>query len=398
MTSTRPDAVARADPDAIAGEVEGPGSALHVLMMLSAIQMGGAERVLIRLIPHLERTGVAVTLCTVTDRVDPVLDAELTATRVRRTSLGAQRGFDAGAWRRLRRLLTHGGFAVVHAHDSQSQTVAGFVGRTTRVPVVVTRHVVAENLPTRRARARALAARLAMEVGATQVVAVSDAARHEVQTSTRMPAARVRTVHNGIDTDHFVADLDRAAARAALGWEPDRPTVTIVAVARPEKGHEVLFAALPALRERIPGVVVKLVGVEPGEAIVRARPDLAGVVDAVGVHHDVRPAIAASDVVVLPSWYEALPTVLLEAGAMERPVVATRVGGVPEIVDDGRTGLLVEAGDAGALAERLARLLLDPVAGQAMGRAARTLVRDRFSYPVQAAALRALYDELVGVP
>jgi glycosyltransferase involved in cell wall biosynthesis len=366
--------------------------------MLSAIQMGGAERVLIRLLPHLARAGVVPTVCTVTDVVDPDLDDELAATGVARMSLGARRAFDPGGWWRLRRLLVSDAFDVVHTHDSQSQTVAGFVGRTTRMPVIMTRHVIADDVGRRRGRGRARAARWAARVGATEVVAVSDAVGDRVRAETGLSRQRVRTIYNGIDTEHFSPHAGGASGRGPGPGARTRPTLAMIAVMRPEKGHAVLLDALVRLRARVPDVALQLVGTGYMEPTLRARAAAMGdAVDFLGVLHDVRPVLEASDVVVLPSQLEALPTVLLEAGAMGRPVVATRVGGIPEIVEDGRTGLLVDVGDPDALADQLAQLLLDPPRARAMGCAARARVKERFSLPVQAAALRALYDEVSGV-
>jgi glycosyltransferase involved in cell wall biosynthesis len=114
-----------------------------------------------------------------------------------------------------------------------------------------------------------------------------------------------------------------------------------------------------------------------------------------GPRDDMPDLMAACDVVVLPSRAEALPTALMEAAAAGRPVVATRVGGVPEVVEDGRTGLLVPAGDPHALARALASVLADPVRAAALGDAARALARQRFGIDRQVERTIELWTRVV---
>ena len=188
----------------------------------------------------------------------------------------------------------------------------------------------------------------------------------------------------------------RKTARHALGIGPTDPVVLVPAVLRAGKGHDVLLEAVPELRRRVPAVRVLLAG--GGELESELRTHAAGLGDAVsflGARGDMPELFAASDVVVLPSLSEALPTALMEAAAAGRPVVATRVGGVPEVVQHDRTGLLVPAGDAAALTEALARLLIDKRQAAACGAAARTLARERFGIDRQVAHTLSLWRRIV---
>ena len=165
-----------------------------------------------------------------------------------------------------------------------------------------------------------------------------------------------------------------AATRARLGIGPG-PLVLYAGKLSPGKGAPVLAAALPELRRAVPGVRVAFAG--KGETVPSAAPD----VHVLGSlpQPDLFALYVAADLVVVPSvWPEPLSRVLLEAMQLGRPVVATRVGGTPEAVDDGVTGLLVERGDAPALARAIAELLLDPERRAKMSAAARERAREAF--------------------
>lgn len=360
------------------------------------MQTGGAERILVDLLPHLTRAGVEASVCTLNTHHDDETAAAFEATGARRIDLDADRIFDPAGWWRFRSILEREPFDLVHAQDHASQIIAGFVGRTVGVPVVMTRHVMKEQPGTWRGRCRSRLVLVAARTGAARVVAVSDAVRREFSRQARIPLDRIERIHNGIDTAFFRRKYSAREARSVLGWDPDRPVVAMISVLRPRKGHEVLFEAVPALREVVPDVAVKVVGSGSSEATIRARAGgLERAVEFLGPRRDVRTILEASEVVVLPSWTEGLPTVALEAGAMGVPVVACNVGGVPEVVDEGETGFLVEAGDAAALADRIGLLLRDRERADRLGRQARERIERDFSLDAQAAATRAVYDEVL---
>jgi glycosyltransferase involved in cell wall biosynthesis len=213
-------------------------------------------------------------------------------------------------------------------------------------------------------------------------------------------------IENGIELERFAGGAPgaRQRVRAALGAGPDEPLVLVPAALRDGKGHDVLLQALPDLRSRVPGVRVLFAGAGEREAALRraARP-LGDAVQFLGLRTDIPDLLSGCDLVVLPSATradgtieEALPTVLLEAAAAGRAVVATRISGIPEIVVDGRTGLLVPPNDPAALADAIATLLLDGARARAYGAAARQLAQQRFAIETQIARTQTLWASLVG--
>jgi glycosyltransferase involved in cell wall biosynthesis len=202
-------------------------------------------------------------------------------------------------------------------------------------------------------------------------------------------------VHNGVAP----APPANGGLRAELGLPDGVPLVGEVARLCDVKGQRELIAALA----EVPDARLVLVGddLEQGGAFrdaLEREAGRAGVRDRVvftGPRPDARALIGELDVLALPSWTEGLPLVVLEAMASARPVVATPVGGTPELVEDGETGLLVPPRDPGALAAALRRLLADADLRRRLGEAGERRVRERFSLDAMTGRVLAIYDEIV---
>jgi glycosyltransferase involved in cell wall biosynthesis len=201
----------------------------------------------------------------------------------------------------------------------------------------------------------------------------------------------VHAVHCGIDTEAFRRDGAQGAEHG------ERVEVLTVAALEPRKGLDVLLRAL----DQVPGINLTMVGegAERGhleqlvaELGLGPRVRLLG---AVGQHR-LAELYGAADVFCLPSFAEGVPTVLMEAMSMELPVVATHIMGVPELVEDGRSGLLVPPGRADLLANALARLTADPALRASLAAEARTRVESEFELTSAVTALRRVLDPLIG--
>jgi glycosyltransferase involved in cell wall biosynthesis len=215
-----------------------------------------------------------------------------------------------------------------------------------------------------------------------------------------VPADRLRVIRNAARLRSFAQPhpADRERLRALAGG--DGPIVLGAGRLSPEKGFGVLVGAAALVRRAVPGARFLLFGQGPERAVLERRVAAAGLSDAfrlVGFRSDLDALLPWADVVALPSFTEGLPNVALEAGAAGLPVVATKVGGVPELVAHGQTGYLVPPGDAHALAARLTDLLNRPDWARAFGAAARRRMHEHFSFAGQARAYQELFAELVPV-
>jgi len=215
------------------------------------------------------------------------------------------------------------------------------------------------------------------------IIFPAEATRRISITQFRYPRARTRVVPNGIDVDGVArAAADRTGARRALGLDPGVPVVLCAARLAREKGHHFLLHAIAEVARTIPGMQLLLAGdgsLRPELEAIAATLALGDRVAFLGWRDDVPRLMAACDLLVLPSLSECLPLVCLEAMAAGRPVVASAVGGIPEVVVEGVTGRLVAPGDTGGLAAAITDLLRDPDLARAMGQAGRARVAERFS-------------------
>jgi glycosyltransferase involved in cell wall biosynthesis len=175
-------------------------------------------------------------------------------------------------------------------------------------------------------------------------------------------------IPNGLDVDRVQPRQPRTRLRR----------IVVVANLRPEKGHDVLLDAAVEVLRRFPDAHVECVGGGPLLDALIARAEARGLLHAVtflGQRDDVPARLADADLFVLPSRSEAFPNAVLEAMAAGLPIVASGVGGIRELIADDRSGLLVPAGDAAALADRLCRLMADPALAARLGGAARATTR-----------------------
>lgn len=205
---------------------------------------------------------------------------------------------------------------------------------------------------------------------------------------------RTDVIPSGVDTDRFRPTAERGDAKARLGLDPKTPVIGTVGRLEPRKGTAVLVAALGALRAAGRPLAAVIVGDGPlRDELVRdvAARGLTGSVQLLGDRSDVREVLAALDVFVLPSRTEGMSNALLEAMAMGLPVVATAVGGNQEVVTDGRSGVLVPADAAGAMAAAIARVLDDGAFAAALGSAARRAVEERYGARSMVRRLEAVY-------
>ncbi len=223
---------------------------------------------------------------------------------------------------------------------------------------------------------------------ATKVVANSPAARQVLEAEGVAPAS-IAVIPNGVDPAWFDLPDHRGPIR----------TVVTVANLRPEKSHETLLDAAAALAPRHPDLRFLIVGDGPRRPALESRAaarGLGGVVQFLGHRDDVPDLLAAADLFVLPSRSEAFPNGAIEAMAAGLPVVACAVGGLIDLIEDGRTGVLVPAGDAAALASAIGALVADPSRAAALGGAARVAVRQRYSFDRMVGSFEDLYRSGLG--
>lgn len=309
---------------------------------------------------------------------------------------------EISAFRRLVQLMRQVRPHIVHSHTAKAGALARLAARLSKVPVIVHTyhgHVFHGYFSARQTRLFVAIERVL--AGRTDcLLTVSETVRRELLGFDIGSPDRIRVMPLGLDLDRFLGgESARGHLRAELGLAPDTPTVGIVARLVPIKAHEVFLEAAARLTRRVAGAVFVIVGDGERRAALEAevqRHGLRGRVHFLGWRRDLERIYADLDVVALSSRNEGSPVSLIEAMAAGRPVVSTRVGGVPDLIEDGRTGMLVAAGAPEALAEAIGALLANPDRARAMGEAGRQRVRPAFGAGRLLADMDRLYVELLG--
>jgi len=370
---------------------------LRVHALIDSLTWGGAESLLADLAAGAPAAGIRLTVGHLQD-VDASPNAgRLRARGVEPQLVGVRRLLDLRSVLMVRRQLAQVRPDVVHTHLGAADTQGTIAARSLGIPAVSTIHLIGKHAGRsgwREDVKEGLAARVRRH-GSARVIAVSDAARAAYLATHRERPAHVVTVRNGIAT--APPRGERAELRAALGLPPDALVATMVAVLRPGKGHDVAAEVLARLLPRFPALRLLVVGTGPSLEDVRALcAPLGEHAQLLGHRDDVPALLAASDVFLHPTSADAFPTVLLEAAAAGLPAIATAVGGIPEIVEDRRTGLLVDAPPSvEAVEAALAALLEDEALRARLGAAARERFATEFTAEAWARRLRAVYDEVL---
>lgn len=208
--------------------------------------------------------------------------------------------------------------------------------------------------------------------------------------------APVSLIYNGIDLARYDQMVPCCTLREEYGLPPEGPLVGVVARLEQEKGHPTLIDAWPSVLASFPDATLLMIGEGSRLDTLRAQVRDLGLERSViftGRRDDVPEVTKSLDVAVLPSYREAQGLTILEAMALSRPVVASNVGGIPEMIEDGRTGLLVPPHDPTALADAILRLLQDHPLADTLARAGHDMVHDRFCVELMVRSVEAIYDD-----
>jgi glycosyltransferase involved in cell wall biosynthesis len=353
--------------------------------------IGGAEEMTLNLVRHLPSQRFEPMVCCI-HAAGPIGD-EIRQTGTPLAVLGLTPGIRrpldvVSIARHLRAVRPH----IVHTFLLTASLYGRLAAILARVPLVVGSEV---NIYRDKRRAHVLAERLLMS-GTDCVVASAHAVREFYVRQVHADPSKVEVIYNAVDFEQARPTLGRDAMRGSLGIDRDAIVVGIIARLTEQKGHRILFEAL-ANQPLLQHVQVLVVGGgELNEELQRRAQSLRidRRVHFLGPRRDLGNLLAAMDVFVLPSLWEGLPLSLVLAMAAERLVVATSVAGVPEVVQDGRTGLLIPPGDVDALGRALARAVCGPDLRARLGAAARASVLPRFGVTQHVNAIADLYDRL----
>ncbi len=352
---------------------------LRVLHLVSTFQIKTDTKWLVQIARYLDRASFEMSAACFFD--DGPIRGRLEALGVRTYNLDVRDERDPRAVLRARRLVERIGCDVVHTHLLRADLYGGAAARWAGVPVIIsTAYAIGQYRRARRRRSDGLLDAVCARLP-TRVIAVAEAVKRDCVERLHMNPERVAVIHTGIDPPAAVDPATVSALRAEWGADHDAPLIVTAARLSYEKGIDILIDAAAILRRTHRRVRFVVVGDGEDRAALEAqsrRLGLDGLVTFAGFHAEIWGALAAADIVCLPSKSEGMPNVLLEAMAVGRPVVATAVGGMPEAIESGANGLIVEAEAAPQLAAALGGLLDDRRLAARLGAAARATVDRRF--------------------
>jgi glycosyltransferase involved in cell wall biosynthesis len=360
---------------------------------------GGPEKTILLGAAQADPARCHVTVCYIRDGRDRVfgIDARAAALGVEYTEIHERHSFDPLVWPALLRLVRDRRVDIVHAHDYKTDLLVWLLHRWTGARVLATAHGWSGF--TRRERRVYYPGDKRLLARFPRVVAVSSLIRDEIVRYGAAPE-RVSVILNGIDPVLFRRDRHREpAARAALGLEPGTRVVGAIGRLESEKRFDLLVQAFAELHARHPELRLVIAGDGSQRAAIERLVSVLGVSAACrlpGHLTDVRDLHHVLDVCVQSSDTEGTPNAVLEAMAMETPVVATAVGGTAELIRAGIDGWLVTPGSSRELTDTLASVLSDPGTARTRAVAARARVEGELSFGARMAALERVYEAIMG--
>lgn len=356
-------------------EAKRVGAQEHLLQLLRRLDRGVFE-------PHLACTPEMAS------RLKSEIPADVTVHPIKLCKPTHLRGAT-----RLVGLLRRHKIDILHAHTSWASLHAMPLARLVGVPVTIETPDLRELRRTGPTKSKAFVDRAIGRL-VDYYVAVSEASRKDLVSERRVPAHKVILIPNGTDLERFASPPEFPIRRTDLGLRAEDRVLAVFARLEPEEGHRVLLDALPGALREVPNVKVICVGDGPlrKELVARVRDlGLQDDVRFVGFQTDTVAWLHLVDATVLPSSFEGLALAAIESLAAGKPMIASAVDGVSEVVLDGVTGLTVAPGDARALKEAICTLLRSPELLQKLGAAGRRWVCENFDVRKQVQSTEELY-------
>lgn len=368
---------------------------IKVLYIIDSLFVGGAEKFLVNLVNAIDPDKFEVWVCCLWSSGPLEKDLNLPLDRIITLNFGGYK--DYKAYIKLCKFIAQQRFDVVHTQIFPSNTVGRICAFFMRVPVII---ATEQNIYQWKLRKHVFVDRILAYIS-DRIMAVSEEVKKFTISQEKIPEEKFIVIPNAIPVDRYDSGrlkIDIKKKKNDLSLPDNSLVIGTVATLINQKGHKYLLEVAKILAEKIPDIHFLLIGEGPLRRELEQftkQLKIDSKVHFLGVCGDVDELLGIIDVFVLPSLYEGLPLALLEALAMRKAVVATKVGGIPEVVEHGKNGILVEPRDPEGLAEGIVKLIRNPNLAAKMGEEGRKIVEEKFSTNVVVRKLENLYEELL---
>jgi len=324
---------------------------------------------------------------------DTGIYARASAAGIETVPVGMGRSGFVGGVFKLVRIIKANKVSVINTHSSRDSWMGSIAGRVAGAKVIRTRHISS-------ALKTDVMTRFVYGPLCDGVITTGEFIKGQLVGDLGLAPDKIRSIPTGIDVDRF-GSADGKVVRSELGIATDETIIGTAAALRSWKGHEFAVKAMPRVLEKFPGARLVLAGEGPMRPYIENWVDelgLGGKVFLLGLRDDVDKVIGAFDVSLLASYAsEGIPQFVLQSMAAGKPVIGTRVGGIPEVVEDGVNGLLVPPKDPDAIADAVIGLLGEPAKVRRMGEAGRSMATARHTSDIMLDDIEKLYEEILGV-
>ncbi len=371
---------------------------IRVLHVIGGGEFGGAERHILNLATAMDPQRVAITVCCLF--ADPFVKVAREV-GINALAIPMRHKMDFSIITKLRDVIKKEEIDIVHTHGVRANLVgrvaAKLAGRDT---VVTTVHsLLAQDYPDMFSRLANMFIERASRGLTTHFIAVSGGLQKALLQQ-GIPEKKITVIYNGLNPDDFISKRPPGSWRLKMGIEPDVPLVAIIGRLHPVKGHRLYLQAAAEILKNRPEIRFVVVGCGPEKDRLEEQAGELGISGSVlftGFVDNVAEVLPDLNILVIPSLWEGFGLTALEAMVAGVPVVATSVGGLPEVVEHGSTGLLVPPGDGAALARGINWMLDHPNEALEMAESARTVVGEKFTAGVMARKTENLYRRLMEV-
>jgi glycosyltransferase involved in cell wall biosynthesis len=374
----------------------------NILYVIENIEFGGGERVFSQIIRGLdkERFGVFVA-----SNPGGIFEKKLTEVGIKINPVRMTNRYNLGIISRLKKIMKTKDVRIVHSQGGRADFFARIAARISNVPIIISSMamlVEGYDVSTLRKSLYVLIDRWT-ERWVNKFIVLSEAMRRSLIERHKIPPENIVKIYNGIEIEEYNPDLKelknkKLEVRRELGLKNDVSVIGAIGRLVWQKGFEYLIRAAPEVLKKCPEARFLIVGEGPLKNKLILTSEKLNVADRIiftGLRSDIKEILASIDVLAMPSLLEGLPMVLLEAMAMAKPIVATRIDGITEVLENNKTGLLVPAKNSNALAEALVGILDDKAKANFFGQNAREAAKEKFSVKKMVEQIELAYEKLL---